>query len=163
MSAGTVLARTIEEIKARIAEVEAGDFFGAEIQELICSLPFADAQAWLKSDATPADWTPALTAQKVHARAVAYLPFAMGKATDHRGLSASRSIDHYRGWMWLLGKDSEIDWEDYAQYGAPILRQVAELLGAATVWQEGTSTGLDRMADGLECRPDGCNEGCGEL
>jgi len=63
-----------------------------------------------------------------------------------------------RAWVWLLGPEefAAVDWEDYENYGAPILKKVAELVGFE--WPEGD--GIDRMASGLPCQ-DYCQDGCG--
>lgn len=160
----TDLPRTVDEITARVRQLNDDpwqDFLGAQRTDLIAALPFADAKPWLNDDATEADWAPTLTTEQVRDGAVKYLEFAMGKADDHRGLSANRSIDHYRSAMWLLGLNDKVDWDNYPQYGAPILRQCAGLLDADAVWQQHSTAGLERMAQGLPCTPDGCDDGCG--
>ena len=82
---------------------------------------------------------------------------------DHRGLSAGRSIDHFRAWLWMDGEDElveQINSEDipFAQYGAPILKAISEKYGAPTPDDDATL----RMMLGSICEPDGCPyEGCG--
>lgn len=155
----TALPRTRPQILERIGRVENTDFFGVQVSDLILALPFEEAREFLKPEVTAADWTPRLSAEEVTAAAVEYLAFAVGKASDHRGLSASRSIDHFRAWLWLLGRDEEIDWGSYVQYGVPILKQVAGLIGPTGCWMSLTTPELERMAAGQRCRP-GCPEGC---
>ena len=58
-----------------------------------------------------------------------YLPFAWGKARDGRGISASRSIDHFKVYFWILDAYDKIDWADYEMYGKPILEQIEKYLG----------------------------------
>jgi hypothetical protein len=158
--------RTHDEIVARIKhfnEHDYEDFFGASRSELLSTLPFEVAQPFLKPEATAEEWkamqdelTP------VQDQAVTYLPFAIGKATSHRGLSANRSIDHFDSWIWLLCDDDTYnDWATlpYENYGAPKLRKAAELLNAP--WPtEQRNAEINRMAQELPCRP-GCGDGCG--
>ena len=55
-----------------------------------------------------------------------YMDFAIGKARDRRGLSATRSIIHFRTWMWLLGDEDKVDLHDgdYEPYGIPMLKAI---------------------------------------
>lgn len=90
-----------------------------------------------------------------------YMPFALGKAQDHRGLSASRSIDHFRAWLWMLSDDETLGFcdveENYTNYGAPILREICENYGFDTP----AETWFANMASGGPCSPD-CRDGCGQ-
>lgn len=148
--------RTPEEIAARVEELRTGpdhvDFFGAQHSSLVLCLPYEQARAFLKAGIPESDWTP----EEPLTEARNYMEFAIGKATGHRGLSAGRSIDHYKGWLWILGLDTEVDWEAYPNYGAPILKQIAGLIEAE--WPEDED--LNRMAEGEPCRDD-CQDGCG--
>ncbi|WFE41918.1 hypothetical protein [Micromonospora sp. WMMD998] len=95
-----------------------------------------------------------------------YLTFAIGKAVDHRGISASRSVDKLREYAWLLGRDDIVQaMEDaeYEQYGVPKLKAFAVGLGwpwpaDGDGWQE---KALARMAEGMPCSED-CYDGCGQ-
>lgn len=60
------------------------------------------------------------------------MPFAIEKAMDGRGLSASRSISKMQAWVFALGETDAINWERYADYGRPILRQICERYGFST-------------------------------
>lgn len=159
------MTRTQDEIVARYHSLDAAnDIFGTRHNDLIVRLDFEHAKPLLRDGVTATDWadTVARYSDPV-AEAREYLPFAMAKATDHRGLSAQRSIDHMREWAWLSGDDAfarAID-EPHTNYGAPILYAVAAAIGALDVWNEHATPGLQRMAEGLECDPAGCNEGCG--
>lgn len=155
--------RSPAEIKARIAEVQGADLFGSKVVDLVYALPWADAKPYLVDDATEdkfnADATP--TDESVHAEIVRYLAFAWEKALDHRGLSAARSIEHMRAWLWLLG-DHELlavthDDDRFPQYGAPILAAISRKYGAAI--PEGDRAA--RMIAGDKCCAT-CNEGCGQ-
>ena len=87
-----------------------------------------------------------------------YLPFAVGKALDHRGISAQRSVQKLREWLWLLDEHDLFRFatEDgsYKNYGMPILKRIAVRFAIAI------STEAMNWQDGLPCR-EGCDEGCG--
>ena len=148
--------RTAAEIVDRIAEVESRDMFAAERTGLAHGLSYDDAKPFLAEGVTEEQWAESCVPPDVAIRG--YLPFAIGKATDHRGLSASRSIDHMHGWVWLMGDKAykSIDWENYANYGVPILKACADLVKFD--WPDDVR--LNRMARGLPCE-DFCMEGCG--
>lgn len=126
--------RTQQEIVDRIEAVKNEDFFGAETGDLLNALDFEHAKPYLKPGVTPEQWVDAAsqTAEKVIEDMRNYMGFAWGKALDQRGLSASRSISHFRAWLWLL-EDEEllafINGDNYAQYGKPILRAICEKYG----------------------------------
>ena len=156
-------ARTDDDIIARITEIQSSgqDFFGAQHTDLLIALSFEQAVPFLSDDAVargPADW------QEKYSKTPEedirdYLPFAIGKAQNHRGLSAGRSVDHMHAMVWLMGDEAynSVDWDDYTQYGLPILKKCAELVGYE--WPDDPM--LARMAEGLECDPEGCDSGCG--
>lgn len=128
--------RTTTEIVARLHEIKLSDVFGFESGDLLECLPFDDAKAFLKPDASSVGWAEDVMQSADHdavrRRMTEYLPFAFGKAIDHRGLSASRSVSHMRAWTWLLQQDELLtfinDSRNYAPYGAPILARVAQFL-----------------------------------
>jgi len=151
--------RTDEEILRRLGEIKGDDFFGAQSSELVSRLPFAIARPFLIDEATEAGWkTYGRDRDAIVGEMRGYMEFAVEKATGHRGLSASRSIEHFRSWVWLLSDEdfSAIDWEDYANYGAPILKAVANRFGIDLP----DDPRLMRMAEGKICSPD-CEGGCG--
>lgn len=159
------VTRTPEEIVARITEVAPRDFFGAESTRLLRALPWEHAAPLLTDDARQSYEKGEQTWEvKTHPRQAIlnYLPFAMNKADSHRGLSANRSIDHMRGLTWLLGCYDKVEWDNFENYGAPVLKQIAGMLSpeGATLWAELATPGLERMAMGEPCE-DGCSEGCG--
>lgn len=150
------MTRTQDEIVARITEVDDDDWMGFRREVLIANLDFEHAKPYLKDGVTEAEWNPD---PDIAAKAADYLGFAIGKIQDHRGISASRSVDKLREYAWLLGRDdvvSAMDAEDYAQYGAPKVKAFA--LGMGFEWP--ASPDLERMARGDACDPDGCGEGC---
>lgn len=112
------MSKTADQIKARIREVEASDFFGAHTSDLLLRLSFDDARAWLKPEATREEWD-AMERKAPLDDLRDYLPFAWGKANDCRGLSAQRSLDHIKAWLWLAGFDDVVEqqFETYSHYG----------------------------------------------
>ena len=119
----TTETRTIKEILDRIDAIKNDDFFGAQLSDLIDFLPFEQAKPFLKDDVTPEQWqglqsTP--TSDVIRKKAAEYLPFAWEKANGCRGLSAGRSIDHMRAYLWMLNDGSlermeEIEYEHYGK------------------------------------------------
>lgn len=125
--------RTNEEIIARIAEVEKLDMFGTIGGDLMSFLPFDLAKPYLKDDATAEKWAEHQVQNDkaaILATMVDYMPFAWGKASDRRGLSAMRSLNHMQAWLWMLGHDKAVTFlDDYTQYGKPQLRAICEAFG----------------------------------
>ena len=120
------MQRTHEEIVARIHAVEKDDWMGTQTSDLLVRLPFELAKPFLKPEATSEGWT--IDEQDPMQRAKDYLEFAWGKANDCRGLSASRSIDHFRAWLWLAGKDKQLaELSGYERYGKPQLVMVSAM------------------------------------
>lgn len=152
--------KTTEEILARIKELEdsGADWMGTQRGDLVGALTFTAAKKFLVEDALRADWHPYLTQSEVKDRIKEYLPFAIGKAEDHRGLSAGRSIDHFTTWLWLLGNE-EISAEfleaSYQNYGCPQLAVVIKHFDP----KRNLSTAFMNMAQTLPCSDD-CYE-CG--
>lgn len=152
--------RTDQEIIARIKEVEKLDIFGTEVGDLMNYLPFDSVRSWLKPEVSLDQWEKTRqphTHENILKEMKDYMPFAVDKATNHRGLSASRSIFHYKAWVWLLGDaDYEtVDWDAFQNYGCPILALIGETYGITTERSEA----FRNMASGRPCYPD-CNEGC---
>jgi hypothetical protein len=138
------------------------DMFGWQREALLDALDFEHAKPWLVEGTKPEQWPGDGTEEYVRAVAIDYMDFALSKATGHRGVSANRSIDHYRGWLFALGIDSEINWDNWGQYGVGILKQICEKLDIVEVtWSEHDIVMLERMAQGLPCQEEGCDEGCG--
>lgn len=153
-------ARTAAQIVERFNEVEPRDPFGWQRESLLDALGYDDAKPWLLPDVTEDQWPGSI--EYARATAIGYLPFAVKKALDHRGLSASRTVEHYRGWLWALGLDDEVDWGRYSQYGAPTIAAAALALGVGVPVPDDPSEAAmwERMAAGDPCRV-GCQEGCG--
>lgn len=120
--------RTQQEILDRIEEIREDDFFGFQTGDLICFLTFDNAKKRLNEGVTSEEW-----AQKINpANCIKdYMPFAWDKANNCRGLSAGRSIEHMKAWLWLDGKDALVGQMDdlYQYYGKPCLRAICEEYG----------------------------------
>lgn len=154
-------ARTQDEILARFQAIEEYDFLGFRSEVLAEAMTAETLRPLADPDANLSDHKP------IDAEAVAreYMVFAVGKIVDHRGISASRSVEKLTEYAWLMGRDDVIaamEAVEYEQYGAPQVRAFAETLGWP--WPGEVANDelkmLDRMANGLPCRPD-CEDGCG--
>lgn len=141
-SKGSRNVRTQQEIVARISFIDGGgDFFGTQRGDLLdCVASFEAARPFLRDSCTEKDWADAFTPtratdrESILAWVLEYMPFAWEKANDCRGLSAVRSLDHFRARLWLLGgEDSK--WADrlwetpHSYYGKPHLRAICEHFG----------------------------------
>lgn len=158
--------RAQEEIVARINAAKEEDIFGFESSDLVDALDFEHAKPFLKEEATAEGWEKrkeeidSTTDEGVRKQISEYLTFAFDKALGHRGISASRSVSHFRAWCWLLGDDelvSFIDDDNYAQYGMPVLVAVAKKYAPEKIPDD---PAVMRMAEGLPCT-EHCDEGCG--
>lgn len=156
--------RTHDEIARRLKSGDADDFLGTQHSDLLEFLPLSHARPFLRDDA-PADalakWDdalPVLDRETVLGKMRGYWDFALDKCTSHRGISAGRSIDHYRAWCWLLGDDEALavleDSGRYAPYGAPML----DYLRARFELGQPDAV-LTTMVERGECSI-GCDEGC---
>ena len=99
------LIKTDKEILERIKEVAQADFFGAQRGDLVRFLSYENAKEFLTPETTEEDWSKCkllATKENVVKEILDYIPFAFDKANNCRGLSASRSMDHMKGWLWLL-------------------------------------------------------------
>jgi len=113
--------KTQEQIVNHIKEIEKEDFFVFEASVLYPFLDFEHAKPFLKPDALEENRdvetrTPAELIKK-------YMPFAWNKANNCRGLSASRSVEHMKSWLWLDSKEELLPKMDseYEFYGKPCL------------------------------------------
>ncbi len=130
--------RTDDEIIARIKSLESEDFFGFETGDLLKCLSFDVVRPFLKPEATAEEWGDPLPRDRdsVLKRMHAYMDFAWEKANSFRGLSASRSISHFRAWIWLLGDDFPD--VEYEHYGKEILVAICEKYGwPSSQWDDG--------------------------
>jgi len=120
--------RTQQEILDRIKKISEDDFFGFQTGGLINFLTFDNAKKWLKEGVNSEEWEQDTDPIKCIKD---YMPFAWDKANNCRGLSASRSIEHMKAWLWLDGKDDLVGQMDdlYQYYGKPCLRVICEEYG----------------------------------
>ncbi len=152
--------KTLQEIVEWYRVQQEDDILGFTGSAILNFVPFDMAKEFLKDDAERYE-VPELTEENVLATMREYIEFAWGKVKDHRGISAGRSVEKMKAWLWILGDDylyqfCEND-ANYAQYGAPCLKAISEKYGFPIP----DSLALKRMCDGLPCTPD-CDMGCGK-
>lgn len=152
--------RTQDEIVARFKRKrEIPLSFEPEV--LVAYLDFEHVKPFLKLDtANEKDWpTPLYTRSAVLKQAKTYMRhYGWPKVLDHRGLSASRTVEKMTAWAWLLGEEDllkKMKKTPYPNYGAPILKVVCEHFG----WPIPKDESAKRMMQGLTCSND-CSE-CG--
>ena len=151
--------RTQQEIVDRMKAESSIFAFGSEV--LAGYLELEHLRPFCKRDADLADHKPSpLTSEHVLAEMRGYMEFAWGKALGHRSISASRSVEKFAAWLWLLGDDEMFSFAEadstYAQYGVPVLKAISVKYGFP--FPDGPA--VARMAQGLPCTA-GCVEGCG--
>lgn len=158
--------RTEQEILERLEQPALNDPFGFERNNLVDHLPFSSARTFLKDGVTEEEWEKGgrkpLERDAVEAEVADYMQFALDKAENHRGLSASRSLSHFKAWLWLLGDDDLYafadDEDNYTNYGVPVLRAVGEKYGiplpTSEAWFDNMSQG--ELCGGAECTDGGC-------
>lgn len=147
------LLRTQEEIIERIkwlTEEQFRDFFGAARGDLVEFLTFENAKPFLRPDVTEESWNEIrkdATLENIKLAVADYMPFAWEKANNCRGISAQRSIDHMKAWLWLTGDDKALDDLEavqYEHYGKEKLIFVAEYFGLDwSGWDDGVRTNTD--------------------
>ena len=99
--------RTLDEIVEHYRSTMDEDQLGFTAEVLLPYLPFDRAQRFLKPAALSEDWPdPAkLSRDSILAEMKDYMNFAWGKVEDHRGISASCSVEKMCAWLWLLDDD----------------------------------------------------------
>jgi hypothetical protein len=137
--------------------------FGFEREVWFRYVDFEHAKPLLKPAVKPKDWS----GEKQDDAAVLaemrdYAAFGWEKIENHRGLSASRTVEKMQAWLWLLGttqadeliRFAGVD-ENYPMYGAPILAAIC----AAYDFPIPDNEAVRRMRQGKPC-VEGCREGC---
>ncbi len=129
--------RSFEEIVERCNQP--GNFFwGNQFarQILVPYLRFEHAQEFLTPDTTEEDWHGDDIPRPINRDYVIgemrdYMPFALMKADNERGLSAMRSLDKFRTWLWLLRDESPLieTANSGHNYGIDILEAICECYG----------------------------------
>ncbi|MEU7617265.1 hypothetical protein AB0B27_14395 [Micromonospora rifamycinica] len=157
--------RTQEEIVTRVWALRANreDIFGFREEVLVEALDLDYARQVI-TPRHPEAWTRRID-HETYARD--YLRFAVGKIIDHRGNSASRSVDKLGELAWLLGRDDIVAGMDrvgYPMYGAPKVKAFADGFGWLFLddFDGDTRVALARMAEGQQCDPQGCERGCAD-
>lgn len=125
--------RNPDEILAHYHEAKEDDFLGVIAADLLTRLPFDLAQPFLNPELTVETYQPERwDDDTVIAEMRKYMEFAWEKALGERGISASRSIQHFQSWLWLLGDEYTdlytfaMKEDNYPQYGKPILFKICE-------------------------------------
>ena len=124
--------KTQKEIVDKIKQIKNNDPLGFKTSFLLDYLDFDNARPWLRKAATKEAWGEAklLSKQDILKEMEEYMSFAWDKANNFRGISASRSIDHYEVWMWLIGDEEVFDaLPDYEYYGKPVLKAICDHYG----------------------------------
>lgn len=139
--------RKQEEIIERFKAAAPRDPFGFESGEYLRALNKEALETlrgeFIKEDADLSEFEPDLTSDEaIRTQCIEYMDFAWQKANDCRGISAARSLSHYRAWLWLLGEDQFDDQlEDYEFYGKDELIKVCEFLDLDhKQWDDGVRT-----------------------
>ena len=126
--------RTQKEIINKIEELisDGSDWMYIIQNDLVSFLDFEFAKKYLEEDALEDTWesTKLLnTVDSIKSVMREYLDFAFKKAGTQRGLSASRSMDHYYAWIWLLNEEDHFgDVRQYTDYGIPHLNKIKTYL-----------------------------------
>src|SRR5690348_11230377 len=98
--------RTIEDIITHYRNKQESDFFGFAGEVLLPYLSAEQVKPFLKPDADLSDWKQEpLKFEAVVTAMREYMEFAWDKVQDHRGISASRSVEKMQAWLWLLGDE----------------------------------------------------------
>lgn len=121
--------RTQEQIVQQIEKCKSDDFLGFEINEYLYFLDYEHAKPYLKESTKPEQWEkpPNENSTKIILKIMLdYMPFAWDKAKNCRGISASRSISHYKAWIWMLDDGFEFDEDSYCHYGKDLLRAICK-------------------------------------
>lgn len=144
--------RTQDEVVARMHETRKSDMLGFTAEVLAPYLDVDRVRPFCKPEADLADWKASpLTRESILDEMKDYMSFAWEKAINHRGISASRSVEKMRAWLWLLGDDEAVtfaaDDDHYPQYGAPVLLYICERYGFDVPDDEDAR----RMAKGQRC------------
>jgi len=123
--------RTQEEIKRRFEEVD--DLFGTQKIDLIGFMDFENAKPFLSKEYVEKGEEKWIKKDNPKKEILGYLNFAYEKAKNKRGLSAMRSLLHFKTWIWLDDDEfyNEIidSIENYTNYGIPVLNKIAKHYG----------------------------------
>ena len=121
-----------EEILNFMQETKDKDILGVMRNDCVECLDYDAAKEYLKDNITEEKWSKiqVKSDKDLLKQIKEYLPFAWEKAQDKRGISASRSVQHFKTWVYIYGdkefydKITEMEDADYVPYGIPILECV---------------------------------------
>lgn len=124
---------TQEKILQKIKEHE-NDMFGFISSGLVDFLTFENAKPYLhekyikKVEKGKEKWKPKPATKKQALKEIKdYMDFAWDKANNCRGLSAGRSLEHMRAWLFIAGDEELSDKiAEHTHYGKPQLRAICE-------------------------------------
>ena len=156
-----IAMRTTTEIADHYNKIKSDDFLGFQGEVLLPYLSVDEVRPFFKPDTDLSEWQQCpLTETVVLEQMREYMKFAWDKVENHRGISASRSVEKMEAWLWVLGREElmgQVCDAPYENYGAPKLKVICEALGFSVPSSEEVS----RMMRGLPCC-EGCREGCGQ-
>lgn len=154
--------RTIEEVIEYYRRESKNDPLGFEGEVLLPYLSAEQAREFLQEGADLSEWQQApLLFESIVKQMCEYMTFAWGKVQDHRGISASRSVEKMCAWLWLLGDEETRafakDEHNYPQYGAPVLKKICDKYGFPVP----AGSDIENMVQGKKCSQDcaGCGSG----
>jgi len=159
--------RTQPEVVARLRKIraDAADLSLFVEEALLPALDFDHARPFLPPSVRRTRWRQR-TDHELHARG--YLVFAISRIIDHRWDAARRCVVNLAELAWLLDRDDVVTAMGAAgfhRYGAPKVKAFADGFGwrfVDSVEDLKSREALNRMAHGLQCRPDGCPWGCAD-
>ena len=126
--------RTQQEILNKIEELVNNDIDSMYIiqNDLVSFLDFEFAKEYLEEAAIEEVWGSTKltnTVDSIKDIMREYLHFAFKKAGMQIGLFASRSMDHYYAWIWLIDEEDHFgDVRQYTDYGIPHLNKIKTYL-----------------------------------
>ena len=134
--------RTQDEIKTEFKKLNEVDMFGWKRMILTDFMIIETVKELnlLKDDITDEELKEFIytepTDENIIAKIKDYMDFALGKALNHRGISASRSIEKFTEWLWLLNRPDiteKFEEAKYENYGVPQLKVICSSLHYITV------------------------------
>lgn len=139
------------------------DFMGFQRNDLLRFIDYKHIKHLLKEEVTEQEWDKdvlPLSEEVIRKEMEKDMDFATNKALNHRGISAVRSIETMKAYVWLLedmeSYDYLCDHGNFQNYGMPMLKFIADKYKIAFPCSEAA----ENMAAGKPCEPD-CIEGCG--
>ncbi len=129
---------TKEEVDARYKERAPVDMLGFEVDEYTPYMSIEGVRPLANegvTDETLKETQLTLNRGEMVADMERYMEFAFEKANNQRGISASRSIQHYIAWTWLAGdydlstRINTVFENEYLEFGISILQGICEFYG----------------------------------